>query len=99
MSDEEIKELLTQVVGLLRIIARPQMIEVRGRFEASMLSTSKRRDMWVAMDGTRTLADIGRKVGTSAEAVRQFLADVQEKWPDLIEVKASGGATYPRHLV
>ena len=99
MSDEDIKELLSQAVGLLRIMAKPQMLELKERFEASMLSTPKRREMWMAMDGTRTLAEIGRKVGTSGEAVRQFLVDVQERWPELIELKPSAGGNRPRRLI
>jgi len=96
MSDEEIKDLLSQVVALLSIMARPQIIELKERFDAAMLSTPKRRKMWSVMDGTRTISDIGREAGTSGEAVRQFLADVQEKWPGAVEVKAAAGANYPR---
>jgi len=97
--NDEVTALLKEAVGLLRIIARPQIVELRERFNASMLSSAKRREMWANMDGSRTLSDIGRKVGTSTEAVRLFVGETQAKWPDLLEVKASGGAMYPRRLI
>ena len=92
-------ELLREAVRLLRILVRPQIIEIRQRFASAMLGSSKRRQMWEYMDGNRSLADIGRKVGTSAEAVRLFLVDVEEKWPDVVEVNKSGAGTFPRRLI
>ncbi len=100
MPDEETTELLREAVKLLRIIARPQMLEIRGRFEAGMLSSPKRREMWEAMDGTRSVPDIAKHVGTSTEAVRVFAKDVQEKFPDFIELdRVGGGAQMPRRTL
>jgi hypothetical protein len=95
----EVTDLLREAVRLLRIMARPQITELRERFSSSMLASAKRRKMWEHMDGNRSLTDIGNKVGTTAEAVRQFLADVEAKWPDLVEVNKSGAATFPRRLI
>lgn len=97
--DEDVIELLREAVWLLRMIAKPQITELRERFSSGMLASAKRRKMWEQMDGSRSLSDIGRKVGTSAEAVRQFLAEVEAKWPELVEVNKSGGATFPRRLI
>ena len=97
--EEEVTELLREAVRLLRIMARPQMTELRERFSTSMLASAKRRKMWEHMDGNRSLTDIGRKVGTSTEAVRQFLAEVEAKWPGVVEVNKSGAGTFPRRLI
>ena len=97
--EDESLELLREAVRLLRVLVRPQMIELRERFASAMLGSAKRRQMWQCMDGNRNLTDIGRKVGTSAEAVRQFLVDVETKWPDVVEVKKLGAATFPRALM
>ena len=99
MQEDEVTSLLSQAVALLRIIARPQMVELRERFEAAMLTTAKRGEMWAAMDGSRSLSVIARQVGTSQEAVRQFLMQVQTKWPDVVEVKTVGAAIFPRRLI
>ena len=96
---DESLELLREAVRLLRILARPQMIELRERFASAMLGSAKRRQMWQYMDGNRSLTDIGRKVGTSAEAVRQFLIDIEEKWPGVVEAKKLGAGTFPRALI
>jgi len=97
--EEEVFGLAREAVWLLRIMARPQITELRERFSSGMLASAKRREMWELMDGNRSLTDIGRKVGTTAEAVRQFLAEVEAKWPDLVEVKRSGAGAYPRRLI
>ena len=97
--DDEAMELLREAVRLLRLLARPQLVELRERFESAMLSSAKRRQMWELMDGTRSLADIGGKVKTTSEAVRQFVVEAESKWPDLIAVNRTGAGTYPRRLV
>ena len=86
MAEDETNELLREVVYLLRIIARPELTQLRDRFEASLLTSQKRRRMWDEMDGSRTLADIAKVAGTSSEAVRLFVKDIEENFPDLIEV-------------
>jgi len=97
--EEDVTELLREAVRLLHIMARPQIIELRERFSSAMLASAKRRKMWDLMDGNRSLTDIGRKVGTTAEAVRQFLAEVEARWPELVEVKKSGAGAFPRRLI
>lgn len=99
MTDEETARLLREAVLMLRILALPQLRELRQTFEVEMLASEKRRKMWELMDGSRSLADIGRQVGTSGEAVGQFVAEVVKKWPDLIEVTKTGGTAQPRRLV
>ena len=99
MPDDDAVELLREGVRLLRLIARPQIVELRERFENAMLASPKRRKMWDAMDGNRNLSDIGKKVGTSAEAVRVFVAEAEAKWPEAIEVDRSGPAAYPKRLI
>jgi hypothetical protein len=64
-----------------------------------MLTSPKRQQMWQLMDGTRSLADIGAKVKTTSEAVRQFIVEAEAKWPDLIVVERTGGKMYPRRRV
>ena|SRR3990172_12394770 len=96
---DEVAELLKEAIRLLRIIARPQVTELRERFQSAMLASPKRRQMWEHMDGRRSLSDIGRKVGTTSEAVRQFVAEIEGKWPDLIEVDRGGGAAFPKRLI
>lgn len=86
MAGDETNGLLREVVYLLRIIARPELTQLRDRFESSLLTSQKRRRMWDEMDGSRTLADIAKVAGTSSEAVRLFVKDIEENFPDLIEV-------------
>jgi hypothetical protein len=97
--EEDATELLREAVWLLRIMARAQITELRERFSSGLLASARRRQMWELMDGNRSLTDIGRKVGTSTEAVRQFLAEVEAKWPDLVVVNRSGAGVYPRRLI
>ena len=97
--DDEAMELLREAVRLLRLLARPQLTELRERFESAMLSSSKRRQMWELMDGTRSLPDIAGKVKTTSEAVRQFVVEAEAKWPDLIVLNRTAAGTYPRRLV
>ncbi len=99
MDDEgKVLQLLQEAVRLLRIIARPSLVELRERFEGQMLASSKRREMWGEMDGSRSIADIARKVGVSHEAVRQFANELEARWPDAVEVRRSGKSMYPRKL-
>jgi hypothetical protein len=91
MSEDESVVLLREAVRLLRIIARPHIRELEERFRASMLTSEKRRQMWDAMNGSRSLADIGKEVATTAEAVRQFVREVEMNFPDLIEFEREGG--------
>ncbi len=79
MADEETTQLLREAVLLLRVLALPQRRELRQTFEQEMLGSPKRKKMWELMNGSQTLADIGRAVGTSDEAVRQFAAEVGRK--------------------
>ena len=98
MNDDENTELLKEAVRLLRIIARPQLNELKERFESTMLTSEKRRQMWEEMDGSRSLADIAKKVGVSAEAVRVFSSEIEARWTDLADVKRHGKSIYPRRL-
>ena len=99
MGTDETNELLREIVNLLRIVARPQVAELRERFKAAMLSSAKRQQMWDAMDGNKTLADIAREVGTSAEAVRLFVRDVEEGFADLIDSGGNGPQRPRRRLI
>jgi len=96
--DEQVY-LLRETVALLRIIARPQLIEMKERFRSAMLSSSKRQHMWSEMDGTRSLSDIGKKVGVTSEAVRSFVSDIEDKWPEFIEARRVGNAIWPRRTL
>ena len=99
MSEEQVVSLLGEVVKLLRVIARPQIAELEERFSASMLTSDRRKAMWERMDGTRSLAGIATEVGTSAEAVRQFLREIEAKFPDLVEVSSGPGAQKPTRRI
>lgn len=98
MTSDETNELLREAVRLLHVIARPQLNELRDRFEASMLTSAKRQRMWEAMNGTRTLADIAEEAGTSGEAVRQFVREIEDSdsFADLLESGSGGGPQRPR---
>ena len=97
--EDEATQLLREAVKLLRVIARPQMRELEERFNAGMLTSSKRKAMWAAMDGTQTLAEIAKLAGTSSEAVRQFVRDIEQSFPDLIEVEPALGGQQPRRRI
>lgn len=97
--DDETVQLLRQAVWLLRLIAGPQIRELNERFEASMLTSEKRRAMWSAMDGTKTLAEIGKQVEISGEAVRQFVREVEENFPELVEDPPQSGAQRPERRI
>ena len=95
MEEPDVTELLKEVVRLLRIIAGPQLQELNERFRTSLLTSEKRRAMWDAMDGTRSLAEIGRAVGVSGEAVRQFLREVEVSFPQLVQTSRGTGGQKP----
>jgi len=99
MSTDETTELLKEIVYLLRIVARPQLTELRERFAASLITSLKRRRMWEAMDGNKTLAEIAKEVGTSAEAVRLFVREIEENFTDLIEFSGGGPQRPKRRLI
>jgi hypothetical protein len=97
MENDRTDQLLQQAIRLLRIMARPQIAEIRERFEADVLISAKRRQIWEAMDGTKSLATIAKEVGASAEAVRLLVREIEERFPDLIEFERSGsGPQLPR---
>lgn len=95
MEQPEVVELLKEAVRLLRIMAAPQIQDLRERFGAAMLTSEKRRAMWGAMDGTKSLAEIGRSVGVSGEAVRQFVREVEVSFPQLVETSHEAGGQKP----
>lgn len=97
--DDEGTKLMKEAVRLLKIIARPQLNELRERFESAMLTSEKRREMWQEMDGSRSLTDISKKVGVSAEAVRLFSTEIEAKWSDAAEVLRTGKSVYTRRLI
>ena len=100
MNDEQVTALLSEAVKLLRVIARPQIGELQERFSASMLTSANRKAMWAAIDGTKNLAEIARQVGTSPEAVRQFVREIEAKFPDLVETQSGAGGQRPiRRLI
>ena len=99
MSDDEHTEILREAVRLLKIIARPQLNELRERFETAMLTSAKRKEMWELMDGKRSLTDIAKKVGVSNEAVRKLASEIEASWPDAAEVRRIGRSLYIRSLI
>ena len=99
MTNESNDELLKEAVRLLRVIATPQIREMEERFEAALLTSKKRSEMWALMNGTRTLADIASEVGVSREAVRLFLREAEDSFPLLIEtVEGPDGQRPARQL-
>lgn len=99
MSDDEVVQLLRESVRLLRVIARPHIRELEERFAAGMLTSAKRKAMWHSMDGSKTLGEIATEAGTSSEAVRQFVREVEDTFPDLIEIEAGAGPQKPRRTL
>lgn len=95
MSDDELVPLLEETVRLLRVIARPQLRELQAGFSEKMLTSPKREAMWEAMNGSRSLAEIAEEAGVTAEAVRQFVREVEEKYPDLVDSQRGGGPQKP----
>lgn len=87
--------LLEEAVRLLRVIATPQIREMEERFEASLLTSDKRNEMWSLMDGTRSLAEIAADVAVSREAVRLFVREAEDSFPQMIEVVDSPGGQRP----
>jgi hypothetical protein len=97
--NEESLLLLREAVRLLRIVAGPEIRETKERFATTMLTSDRRRQMWLAMDGTKTLGEIGKAVGASGEAVRQFVRDVEQGFPDLIAANPDAGPQRPMRLL
>lgn len=98
MEEPEVVELLREVVRLLRIMAGPAVQELSERFRTTMLTSEKRRAMWDAMDGTKSLAEIGRAVGVSREAVRQFLRELEGSFPQLVQTSRGTGGQKPMRV-
>ena len=85
MTEEESIKLLREVVRLLRVMARPQLVELEASFTASVLTSPKREAMWRAMDGSRSMTEIAQEAGVTSEAVRQLLREVEDRYPDLVD--------------
>ncbi|MEX0787045.1 MAG: hypothetical protein WD939_10450 [Dehalococcoidia bacterium] len=97
---DETVELLRRAVRLLEVLATPQLRELRERFDMTLLTSAKRREMWTRMDGTRSLSEIAGEVGVTSEAVRLFLREAQESFPQLIDTgDGSAGMRPTRHLI
>jgi hypothetical protein len=98
--DEKGSELMVEAVRLLRIIARPQIQEMTSQFHQSLLTSPKRRAMWVAFDGTKGFAEVAKEAQVTPEAVRQFVREIEATFPDFIELKREGNLQRPaRRLI
>ena len=95
MSDEALVELLGEAVRLLRVVARPHLVELEASFATNLLTSPKRVAMWKAMDGARNMAESAKEAGVTSEAVRQFLREVEERYPDLIDPRRGSGPQRP----
>ena len=99
MTDEGNEALFKEAVWLLRVIAAPMLRELEERFDAALLTSDKRYGMWAAMNGTNTLAGIASDVGVTRWAVRLFLKEVEESFPQLIEISDSPCGKMPERRI
>ena len=96
-SDEkqEILRELRRIASYLALLAEDKIKEKRSAFEAKI--TTKRKQMWNLMDGTKNISCIANKVDVSQEAVRIFVIELERE--GLVEVQAEGRGRYPRRLI
>jgi DNA-binding transcriptional ArsR family regulator len=89
----DISRRLDQVVALLRIIARKDLDAVK----KSVLSTSKKEQIYELCDGMSDAQELAKKVGVSGEYVRITLKELEDA--GFILIKQKGGKRFPERVL
>lgn len=88
---------LKKISAYLALLASDKVAERQSELKTKYLTTDARKKMWQLMDDSRNIADIGKEVKTSPEAVRIFVNELEKN--QYVAVREEGRNRYPRRLI
>lgn len=89
----EVSQKLDQVIALLRIIARKEIKNAK----TSILSTSKKEQIYNLCDGSTEMGEIAKRVGVSGEYLRLTIRELEDA--GFVMVKEEGKKRFPKKVV
>lgn len=95
-NNDRILEELIAIRKLLTIFSQDKLDEFHASIKNKYLTTPQRQEMYDMFDGSTSLKEIGKVVGTSSEAVRQFAVALEKA--GLIEYVQDGKIKYPKRV-
>ena len=95
-NNDRILEELIAIRKLLTIFSQDKLDEFHASIKNKYLTTPQRQEMYDMFDGSASLKEIGKLVGTSSEAVRQFAVTLEKA--GLIEYVQDGKTKYPKRV-
>lgn len=90
---ENINERLDQIIALLRVLAKKNLNETK----KSVLSTSRKEQIYNLCDGESDIQGLSRTVGVSREYVRITLKELEDS--GLILIKQRQGRAFPKRIL
>jgi hypothetical protein len=97
MTTEDKDSILRDIRDGVRLIAAAMAEPLRQRLEKEFLTSPQRKKMYAEFDGKQSYEVIGKKVGVSAEAVRQLTVLLQAQ--GFVSLEKDGAKTCPRRLL
>ncbi len=89
----EVSQKLDQVIALLRIIARKEIENAK----TSILSTSKKEQIYNLCDGSTEMGEIAKRVGISGEYLRLTIRELEDS--GVVIVKEEGKKRFPKKVI
>jgi hypothetical protein len=103
MEDQEFKDQVLVYLGSidrhLKLLALETLSELRAEIHTTLLTTASRRKMWDEIDGEKSISEIGRSAGVTAEAARLFFKEIDHSPHAIIQWIRTPRARIPKKLV
>jgi biotin operon repressor len=96
-SPDEQKKILLEIRDGVRLIAAAMAKPLRERLHDEFLKSNQRKKMYREFDGQQSYEAIAKKVGVTAEAVRQFTVALEEA--GFVVLNKQDGKTCPRRVL
>jgi hypothetical protein len=94
---EDKDSILRDIRDGVRLIAAAMAEPLRQRLEKEFLTSAQRKKMYQEFDGSQSYETIAKKVGVTAEAVRQLSISLEGQ--GFVTLEKQGARTCPRKLL
>jgi hypothetical protein len=94
---EDKDSILREIRDGVRLIAAAMAEPLRLRLDKEFLTSAQRKKMYQEFDGTQSYEVIAKKVGVTAEAVRQLSISLEGQ--GFVALEKQGARTCPRRLL
>jgi hypothetical protein len=94
---EDKDSILRDIRDGVRLIAAAMAEPLRQRLDKEFLTSAQRKKMYYEFDGKQSYEAIAKKVGVTAEAVRQLSVSLEEQ--GFVSLDKQGAKTCPRKLL